>query len=91
MEKYVFYFKEGTSKVFAESTLDKDDIKKLKKEGFKKHHLDFFAESKQDAITKLNAGNQENLDALREFSGNHMVMVVILLITLVVTLLNWNW
>ncbi|RPH24768.1 hypothetical protein EHN07_13995 [Buttiauxella warmboldiae] len=82
MEKYVFYYKELATKVFAKSALSKDDIRQLKEEGFKKYPLEFAAENKQDAIKKLNENSRENFDELSQFSGNILLLVIVMLITM---------
>ena len=69
MEKYVFYVKGETTKIFASSALSKEDIQKLKLDGFKKYPLTFEAESKQEAIDKLNENTRDNMDSLGGFSA----------------------
>lgn len=74
MEKYVFYVKDDatkgeTTKVFACSELSKEAVKQLKQDGFKKYPLEFEAESKQEAIDKLNEDSRDNMDALGGFSA----------------------
>ncbi|GDX03893.1 hypothetical protein OH773_10865 [Buttiauxella sp. WJP83] len=70
MEKYVFYVKDEATKIFARSMLSKEEIKKLKQDGFKKYPLEFEAESKQEAIDKLNENTRDNMDALGGFSAS---------------------
>ncbi|MCE0824730.1 hypothetical protein [Buttiauxella] len=85
MEKYVFYVKDEATKIFARSALSKDDIKKLKQDGFKKYPLEFEAESKQEAIDKLNENTRDNMDSLGGFSATiaFIALTVVIMAVLV--------
>ncbi|MGB7801802.1 hypothetical protein [Buttiauxella sp.] len=79
MEKYVFYVKDEATKhektkVFASSTLSEEAIQKLKQDGYKKYPLDVEAESKQEAIDKLNENTRDNMDALGGFSATFVFL-----------------
>ncbi|WP_413739027.1 hypothetical protein ACL2XP_13655 [Sodalis sp. RH21] len=77
MDTYVFYVKGATTKVFAKSSLSTLDINKLKNDGFKKYHLEIMAENKKRAIEKLNEAANENMDALKGFSGDILFSSII--------------
>lgn len=70
MDVYVFYYNDSTAKIFAKNGLTPDDIQQLKQGGFKKYPTEFTAENKQAAIAQLNANNEENLEGLKELSGD---------------------
>ena len=84
MDKYVFYVKGKTTQILLKNQLSVEDIKKLKQQGFKKHHLEVEAESRQDATVKLNALTDENLEALSSFSGNILFSAVLFIIISVI-------
>jgi trans-2-enoyl-CoA reductase len=88
MDKYVFYVKEKKTQVLLKSQLSAEDIKKLKQQGFKKHHLEVEAENQRSAIEKLNALTDENLKALSDYSGNILFSAVIFVIILAISLYN---
>lgn len=77
MDVYVFYYNDSSAKVFAKNSLTADDIQQLKQDGFKKYHTEFTAENKQAAIAQLNANNEENLENLKEYSGDILFSSVI--------------
>lgn len=83
MEKYVFYTKDSTTKVFAKNSLSPNDISQLKEDGFKKYPIEFEAESKQQAIAKLNENGRESLDSLSQFTGNHLFMIILMVGTFI--------
>lgn len=76
MEKYVFYVNGSATKVFAKSELSKSSVQQLKQEGYKKYQLEFDADSKQEAIKKLNENSQDNLDSLSQFSGSYLFLAL---------------
>lgn len=75
MKKYVFLTRGDETKIISKHTLNREALKALKKQGFKKHHIEVEAENEQEAITKLHKDNEDNLNALGEFSG-HMLYTV---------------
>lgn len=76
MEKYVFYVKGSATKVFVKSELSKSSVQQLKQEGYKKYQLEFDANSKQEAIKKLNENSRESLDSLSQFSGSYLFLAL---------------
>lgn len=84
MKKYIFLTKGDETKIIAKETLNRVALSELKKQGFKKHHLEVEAENEQEAIEKLHKDNEDNLNALGEFSGNilYAVMLLFLMVAL---------
>ena len=78
MKKYIFLTKGDETKIIAKETLNRVALSELKKQGFKKHHLEVEAENEQEAIEKLHKDNEDNLNALGEFSGNILYAVGLL-------------
>jgi len=79
MQTYAFYVKGKSVKTIPKVELTDAELRQLKEDGFKKHHIEVEAISKKDAAIKLKETNNENLNALGEFSGNHLFMVLMLL------------
>lgn len=84
MKKYVFLTRGDETKVISKQTLNRDAFKTLKEQGFKKHHIEVEAENEQEAITKLHKDNEDNLNALGEFSGHMLYAVFFAFLALVV-------
>lgn len=78
MKKYIFLTRGDETKILPKETLSRAELNDLKKQGFKKHHLEVEAENKQEAIEKLHKDNEDNLNALGEFSGNILYAVGLL-------------
>jgi len=83
MKKYVFMTNGEETKVISKQTLSRDALKALKKQGYKKHHIEVDAENEQEAITKLHKDNEDNLNALGEFSGHMLYVVFFALLALI--------
>jgi hypothetical protein len=78
MKKYIFLTRGDETKIIPKEILSRVALKDLKKKGFKKHHLEVEAENEQEAIEKLHKDNEDNLNALGEFSGNILYAVALL-------------
>lgn len=83
MKKYIFLTSDDETRVIAKETLSREALKLLKKQGFKKHHIEVEAETEQEAIDKLHKDNEDNLNALGAFSGNMFYAVFLGLAALV--------
>ncbi|HFL1539409.1 TPA: hypothetical protein ACG1QB_004261 [Enterobacter asburiae] len=72
MQTYVFYVKEKNVRIIPKNELTDLERSRLTSNGFKKYHLEVEANDKKDAARKLNDINNENLNALSEFTGSHL-------------------
>lgn len=87
MGKYVIYIKSDESKVIPKELVTHIFTKEMRKEGFRKYHIVFEAESEKDAIDKLNKYGEGNLNALADFSGSiffYCAISVLLIVVLVI-------
>lgn len=82
--KYIFLTKGDETKVMAKQTLDRQALKALKTRGFKKHNIEVEAENEREAIEKLHKDNEDNLNALGDFSGHMLYAVFFGVLVLVV-------
>lgn len=82
--KYIFLTKTGETKVIAKQSLDREALKALKGQGFKKHHIEVEAENEREAIEKLHKDNEDNLNALSDFSGHTLYAAVFGVLVLIV-------
>ncbi|MDT3251483.1 hypothetical protein QZQ97_11105 [Serratia sp. root2] len=84
MRKYVVFIKSDESKVIPKESVTHSLIKDMKKEGFRKHHVEVDAENEREAIDKLNKNSEDYLNSLREFSGDIFICsVCVIIISLV--------
>ncbi|WP_317981148.1 hypothetical protein [Tenebrionibacter intestinalis] len=85
MEKYIIFINEDKTKVIAKTLLTQDLTRKLKKQGFRKHHIEVNAENENDAINKVNKECNEHLDSLKDFSGGLVICSVCFIIIALVS------
>jgi len=84
MRKYVVFIKSDESKVIPKESVTHSLIKDMKKEGFRKHHVEVDAKNEREAIDKLNKNSEDYLNSLREFSGDIFICsVCVIIISLV--------
>lgn len=76
MQTYIFYVKEENVITIPKNNLTDLERSRLTSNGFKKHYLEVEANDEKDAAKKLNELNNENLNALSEFSGNHLFTAI---------------
>lgn len=84
MNKYVVFIKSDKTQVVLKEQATRDFIKSMKKEGYSKHIIEVEAENEQDAITKVNKESQDYLDSLGEYSGNIVIISVVVILMAVV-------
>ena len=84
MSKYVVFIKSDKTQVFLKEQVTHDVIKSMKKEGYSKHIIEVEAENEKEAISKVNKENQGYLDSLSEYSGNMVIISVVVILMAVV-------
>ncbi|MCE9994247.1 hypothetical protein LZ633_19915 [Enterobacter asburiae] len=80
MNKYVFFIKENKAQVMLKEQATCEIIKVLKDNGYIKHNVEVEAENENDAIKKLNKAGEDNLDSLSEYSGNILIISVVVIL-----------
>ncbi|MGC6389057.1 hypothetical protein ACMV8I_15550 [Ewingella sp. S1.OA.A_B6] len=83
MQTYTFFVKDKNVQIIPKIELTDSKKTELKEHGFKKHHIEVEAASKNDAAIKLKDNTNENLEDLRQFSGNHLFTALVIIICLV--------
>lgn len=88
MYKYVVFFKGNRTKFIRKELADSATVNALKKQGYKKHHVDVEAENECDAKTKFNEFNNAFLDALHELSGHAVICAVSVIVIAVIFIIR---
>lgn len=83
MNKYVVFIKSDKTEVVLKEQATRDFIKNMKK-GFRKHIVEVEADTEKEAITKVNKESQDYLDSLSEYSGNIVIISVVVILMAVV-------
>lgn len=94
MNKYVIFIKNGKdkveSKVLLKDLVTRDVTRELKSEGFTKHMREVEANNEREAIIKVNQHSLGYQKDLKEFSGNIVIIsVVVITISIVYIIRNW--
>lgn len=84
MNKYVVFIKSDKTEVVLKEQATRDFIKNMKKKGFRKHIVEVEADNEKEAITKVNKESQDYLDSLSEYSGNIVIISVVVILMAVV-------
>lgn len=84
MNKYVVFIKSDKAEVVLKEQATRDFIKSMKKKGYSKHIVEVEAENEKEAITKVNKESQDYLDSLSEYSGNIVIISVVVVLMAVV-------
>ncbi|TCV99811.1 hypothetical protein [Biostraticola tofi] len=77
MDTFVFYTQGTTTKVVGKTTLSQADMRRLRNEGFEKYPLEIKAGNQEEAIAKLNALTDENLESLGSFTFSILGALII--------------
>mgnify|MGYP000855412330 CR=1 FL=1 len=80
MQTYTFFVKGKKVQVIPRNELTDSKKKELKENGFKKHHIEVDALSKNDAAIKLKESTDQNLEDLSSFSGSILFSVMFFII-----------
>ncbi|PWV66543.1 hypothetical protein C7425_104270 [Pantoea ananatis] len=94
MNKYVIFTKNGEhkieSKVLLKEAATSEVVKELKKNGFRKHIVEVEANDEREAVKKLNEHSLSYQKDLKEYSGNVVIIsVVVIVIALIYLLRSW--
>lgn len=88
MRKYVVFFKDDQSKVYAKDSLTTQTMKEMRKLGFRKFHVVVEADNEKEALRKVVEFNSGYLDSLKDLSGSAVICAVILILMAVYYLLT---
>ncbi|MDF7629463.1 hypothetical protein PUG46_09275 [Erwiniaceae bacterium L1_55_4] len=80
MKRYVVFFKDEQSKIYAKDLVTTQTVKDLKKLGFRKYHIVVEAENEKDALRKIGEFNSGYLDSLKDLSGSAVICAVIVIL-----------
>ncbi|WP_312056382.1 hypothetical protein [Pantoea brenneri] len=90
MHKYMIFIGKNTSKIIRKETATTEFIKKMKQQGFRKHHIEIEAENEKEAAVKFNNFNCGYLDTLREYSVSFAISAaVVILMALIYIIRTW--
>lgn len=90
MHKYIIFIGKNTSKIVRKETVTSEVIKKMKQQGFRKHHIEIEAENEKQAAIKFNNFNSGYLESLKEYSGSFAISaVIVILMALIYVIRTW--
>lgn len=94
MNKYVVFTKNSEhkieSKVLLKESATPKIVKELKQNGFRKHIVEVEAYDEKEAVKKINEHNLSYQKDLKEYSGNVVIIsVVVILIGLIYLIRSW--
>lgn len=88
MHKYVIFIKGNTSKIIKKDSIDQGIVKQMKKQGYRRHHVEVEAENEKDAKTKFIDFNSDYLDAVRDISASAVICAVSVIVIAVVFIIR---
>lgn len=84
MNKYVIFIKNDKTQVVLKEQATRDVVKAMRGKGYRKHIVEVEAENEKEAIQKVNKESQDYLNSLGEYSGNIVIISVVVIVMAVV-------
>lgn len=84
MNKYVVFINSNKTQLVLKELVTRDYIKNMKSKGYRKHNIEVEAENEKEALKKINTESQGYLDSLSEYSGNIVIISVVVIIMAVI-------
>jgi len=88
MNKYVIFFKENSSRIIKKDLVDHDFVKKMKSQGYRKHHVEIEAENEKEAKNKFIEFNSGYLDSLKDISGSAVICAISVIVIAVIFIIR---
>jgi len=90
MHKYIIFIGNNESRIIQKETAPTDIIKRMKQQGFRKHHIEVEAENEKEAAEKFNNFNSGYLDSLKDYSGSFAISAVaVIIMALIYIIRTW--
>lgn len=83
MGRYVIFISSSGGKAVPKALVTYSFTRKMKKNGFRKHHIEVEAENEEDAVKKLNGFNEDFMKDVKEYTGNIIIISACAIITLI--------
>jgi hypothetical protein len=91
MGKYVIFISSRGGKAVPKDQVTSSLIKEMKRQGFRKHHLDVDAENEADAVKALNQFNDDYLTEVKEYSASTIFICLCAMVIFIVFLFSNSW
>lgn len=88
MGKNVIFISSRGGKAVPKDQVTSSLIKEMKRQGFRKHHLDVDAENEADAVKALNQFNDDYLTEVKEYSASTIFICLCAMVIFIVFLFS---
>ena len=88
MGKYVIFISSRGGKAVPKDQVTSSLIKEMKRQGFRKHHVEVEAENENDAVKALNRFNDDYLTEVKEYTASVIFVCLCAIVAFIVFLFS---
>lgn len=88
MGKYVIFISSRRGRAVAKDAVTSSLLKEMKRQGFRKHHVEVDAENENDAVKALNRFNDDYLTEVKEYTASVIFVCLCAIVAFIVFLFS---
>ena len=88
MGKYVIFISSRGGKAVPKEAVTSSLLKEMKRQGFRKHHVEVEAENENDAVKALNRFNDDYLTEVKEYTASVIFVCLCAIVAFIVFLFS---
>ena len=88
MGKYVIFISSRGGRAVAKDAVTSSLLKEMKRQGFRKHHVEVEAENENDAVKALNRFNDDYLTEVQEYTASVIFVCLCAIVAFIVFLFS---